>query len=250
MRSTNNISLKKPVKSVRIVWDNSLEIRYSDRFRQYLNMVIDECNLLDLEIVQKEDINVVKTIVPIKALFFKKYGKAVQPIYDDLIKWDSGKLDNFINGGGIYKFTHKDEGSCDELKFDSPMFNYSYSIQSDKFVIGENIIFKEFDFGEFRDKILLLMDKSWDTSTDKIYYWRLIATTIQKARKEAGLHPWDAIVVLWEGEPKYSIQSLEALDYIFKITRVELMALGSNYNPDIIYSNYYEGIGLKIHLSK
>ena len=45
MRSLNNISLKKPVKSVKIIWDETLEQRYSDRFKEYLNMIIDECNL-------------------------------------------------------------------------------------------------------------------------------------------------------------------------------------------------------------
>lgn len=250
MRSMNNISLKKPVKSVRIIWDNSLEKIYSDRFKQYLSMIVDECNLLDLEIVQKEDIVVVKTIVPIKALFFKKYGKVVQPIYDDLMKWNSENLNNFISKGGIYKFMHKNENNFDEFEFDSTMFNYSYSIQSDKFVVGENIVFKEFNYGEFKDKIVLLMDKSWDTSNDKIYYYRLVATTIQKSRKEAGLHPWDNIVVLWEGEPKYSLINPDALEYIFKITRVKFMSLDSYYNPDIIHSNYNEGIGIKIYLSK
>jgi hypothetical protein len=96
-----------------------------------------------------------------------------------------------------------------------------------------------------------LMDKTWDTSNDKIYYYRLVSTSIQKARKEAGLHPWDNIFALWEGEPKYSLNTPDALDYIEKITRIKLDTNQNITNyQNIIYSNHYDNIGIKIHLCK
>jgi isoleucyl-tRNA synthetase len=251
MRSLNNISLKKPIKSVELLWDEKLETRYSSRFKDYLGMVIDECNLLDLRLVNKEQVNITKTIVPVKSLFFKKYGKNIQPIFELLSKWNSETLEEFISSGGIYKWAHKDEPNYDEYIFESTMFNYNYKIDmiGSSNVNNSNLIYKEFDFGTFRDKIILLMDKSWDYSNDKIYYYRLVATSIQKARKDAGLHPWDNITALWEGETKYPLESEEAQNYIEKITRIKLLNY-KNYNCDQIYSNEFENIGVKIHLSK
>lgn len=262
MRSLNNISLKKPVKSIGILWDKSLENRYSDRFKQYLNMIIDECNLLDLMLIDRHQVKIIKTIVPIKALFFKKYGKKVQPIYEELIKWNSDKLDNFIENDGIYKHFHKEESLYDEFHFDSTMFNYNYQIETNFDYINNtnntehnkttnnNLIYKEFNFGSFKDKIILIMDKTWDNSNDKIYYYRLVATSIQKARKEAGLHPWDNITAFWNGNPKYTLESIDALDYINKITRIKLLNYQINSNINEIYSNHFNNIGIIIHLGK
>jgi hypothetical protein len=249
MRSSNNISLKKPVKTIGLIWDNQLEQRYSDRFKEYLGMVIDECNILDLQIISKNNIIITKTIIPVKALFFKKYGKSVQPIFDEMTKWDSIKLDKFINDGGIYKFYHPNEINYDEFVFDYSMFNHTYKIDfiNSNNIDSKNFIFKEFDFGLHKDKIILLLDKSWDESNDKIYYYRLVATSIQKSRKEAGLHPWDNVVAHWKGLPKYPLETDEAIDYIEKITRIKL--LNSNNISNLIFSNHYENIDIDIILT-
>jgi isoleucyl-tRNA synthetase len=257
MRSLNNISLKKPVKSVKLIFDDNFESRYSNRFVEYLNMIMEECNLLDLQIISKNNISITKNIVPIKALFFKKYGKSIQTVWDEITKWDSEKINNLIDNGGIYK----------EFQFDSTMFNYKYKIDfiESNELNCENIIYKEFNFGTYKDKIILLMDKSWDESNDKIYYYRLVATSIQKSRKDGGLHPWDDVVAYWDGNPKYSLETDEAIEYISKITRIKLLNLNilNNSNTDssgnlinkpfeyskkIIYSNYFENIGIKINL--
>ena len=115
------------------------------------------------------------------------------------------------------------------------------------------------------------MDKSWTEANDKVYYYRLVATSIQRSRKNAGLHPWDEINALWEGEPKYPLNSNEAQEYIENITRIKLMSYQDNYldknnysnNNDcqmniqeknklsnIIYSNEYDNIGIKLHLAR
>jgi len=256
MRSLNNISLKKPVKSVGLIWDDTLESRYSNRFKEYLGMVCEECNLLDLQIISKNDIVITKTIVPVKSLFFKKYGKPVQPVFDELAKWDSNRLDKFISDGGIYKFLHSDSKSYDEFEFDYTMFNHTYKVNwantntnsnSNSNSNCDNYIFKEFDFGLHKDKIILLMDKSWDESNDKIYYYRLVATSIQKSRKEVGLHPWDNVTAHWKGNPKYSLETTEAIDYIEKITRIKLLGYENNLN--LIFSNYYENIDIDVILT-
>jgi isoleucyl-tRNA synthetase len=173
IRSLNDISLKKPVKSVGIVWDNNLEIRYSNRFKKYLNMVIEECNLLDLQLISKKQINITKTIIPIKSLFYKNYGKFVKPIYDQLLKLNSEILEKIINNEKdfdikiINQFDDfiEFENICFELNiiFHTTMFNYSYNINFvDSIVNNTNLIYKEFNFGNFKDKIVLLLDKTWD----------------------------------------------------------------------------------------
>ena len=239
MRSLNDISLKKPIKSIGLLWDNTLETKYSNRFKEYLGMIIDECNLLDLQLIEKNDVKITKNIVPIKALFFKKFGKNIAETFQILSELKSDVLDKLI----------EDESEINGFTIDSTLFNYTYSIDSDKIKFDKNIVFKEFEFGEHKDKIILLMDKSWDDSTDKIYYYRLVAISIQKARKEAGLHPWDNIVAFWEGEPKYTLESLDALNYIKKIIRIEFLNY-QNMQQNSIYSYQFENIGIKIHLSK
>jgi hypothetical protein len=54
---------------------------------------------------------------------------------------------------------------------------------------------------------ILDMISSGDETTDKIYYYRLVATQIQKNRKLAGLHSWDPIKVIYRGKPKYDLLS-------------------------------------------
>lgn len=256
MRSSYAISLKKPIKSIGLLWDETLESRYSARFKEYLGMVIDECNLLDLNLINKNQIKITKNIVPVKALIYKKYGKPVKPIYENLSSWNSKDLDDFIEGGGIYINNNKQEAESNEFIFDSTMFNYTYKIEMTYINLSnDNLIYKEFNFGSYKDKIVLLIDKTWDASNDKIYYYRLVATCIQKARKEAGLHPWDNVYALWEGEPKYSLETLDSLEYIEKITRIKLYNLKNNLNDkniihNEIYSNYYENICIKIYLYK
>ena len=237
LRSLNDISLKKPIKSINLIIDNSLICRYSARFYEYLSMIAEETNVLDINIIDKNDINITKTITPIKGLIFKAHGKSVSETFNKIIKMDQIELENVI-----------DEGEYEGFKFNSTMFNFNYKVESDNLENNTQIVYKEFNFGEFKDKIIILMDKFWDESNEQIYYWRLVATTIQKARKLAGLHPWDDIIAMWEGETKYPLDSEDAQNYIQKITRINFC--NYNYNKNIIYSNLYENINLTIHLMK
>jgi isoleucyl-tRNA synthetase len=274
LRSSNDISLKKPIKSVCLVWDIQLELRYSGRFKEYLGMVMDECNLLNIEILNKDQVNITKTITPVKALFFKAHGRDISESWEQISKMDIHALEQIIVNGEFNGF-----------EIQSTWFNQKYSVnlvksnKSDRDVVNDmvndvvndmvndvvnDLVYREFDFGEFKDKIIILMDKSWSESNDKIYYYRLVATSIQKSRKNAGLHPWDSIVSLWDGNPKYRLDTDEAIEYIEKITRIKFL----NYNnydnnddntlklseqsklPNYIYSNEFENIGIKIHLAK
>ena len=172
-------------------------------------------------------------------------GVTVSPVNSDIV-W--ALIEN--KNGGVYKWVHKEETGYDEYVFEPTMFNYTYKIETiDSDLSSDNLVYKEFNFGSHKDKIVLLMDKTWDTSNDKIYYYRLVATCIQKARKEAGLHPWDSIRSFWDGEPKHSLDTPDAIEYIEKITRIKLDNWENN-KCDEIYSNYYENTDIKIHLCK
>ena len=97
------------------------------------------------------------------------------------------------------------------------------------------------------------MDKSWTESSEKIYYYRLVATSIQRTRKNAGLHPWDEINVMFEGNPKYSLDSQDAITYIENITRIKLLNYSqciTESNFKLVYSDEFENIGITIHLIK
>lgn len=253
MRSMNDISLKKPVKQVSLIWDIELEQRYSDRFKQYLNMVMEECNLLDLKILSKSEVDIKKTIVPVKSLFFKTYGKEISLTFEEICKMDTENLEKIISDGEYNGFV-----------IEPTLFNFNYNVKLQNICSeSSDLIYKEFNFGEFKDKIIIIMDKSWTESNDKIYYYRLVATSIQKSRKNAGLHPWDEINALWEGQPKFDLDSDEAQNYINNITRIKLLkyqnscididenlSVIKNNLSRLIYSNEFENIGIKIHLSK
>ena len=257
LRSSNDFSLKKPISQVSLIWDTELEQRYSGRFKDYLGMVIDECNLLDIQILSKSDVSINKLIVPVKSLFFKKYGKDIGLTFESLSQMNSKMLEQIIAHGEFNGFS-----------IEPTMFNYNYDIKLSSLDLTQsnNIIYKEFNFGNFKDKIIVLMDKSWSESNNKIHYYRLVATSVQKLRKLAGLHPWDEVTSFWEGNPKYPLEIDLAQKYINNITRIKLLCYQENYMGcnmgyeldfeeqskayELVYSTEFENIGIKLHLAK
>lgn len=91
------------------------------------------------------------------------------------------------------------------------------------------------------------------SSNDKLYYYRLVISSIQKAKKELGIPFWFDIVVSWSGEPKYSLNSLDAIEYIEKNNGIKLLNCNdcqNNSKLNIIHSCYFENIDIVIHLYK
>ena len=237
MRSMNKISLKKPIKNVDLIISNTLINNYSDRFKEHLYMVIDECNLINLNIISEDEVIITKDIKPIKGLIFKKHGKEITEVFNELEKLSSTELDNIIENKFFNGYT-----------FEQNMFNVKYNVKIKKNLKNTDIVYKEFDYGDNKDKIAILMDKYYDETTDKLYYYRLVATSIQKCRKFAGLHPWDNIEAFWEGNPKYNLEDDTAKEYINNITRIDLNKLNENADKKSIYEETYDNINLKIHL--
>lgn len=234
LRGLNNLSLKKPIKSINLIIDKKIDDKYSIKYAQYLNFILDECNILDIKIISKNLVQINLDIKPIKALIYKAYGAAIKNTFDKLMLMDTLQLENIIN-----------DGNFDNWNFDYTMFN----IKSDVKLINNNdlltdIISKEFLFES--NPIIILMDKFWDESNDQIYYWRLVATHIQKCRKESFVHPWDVIHAFWKKIPKYPLDTLEAVQYINQITQIEFTQYN---NQNIFYSQDYPNLGIEILLS-
>ncbi len=246
LRGLNNISLKKPIKQLTIIIDEIFEQTYGSTYKNYLSFVSNECNILDLFVKTSTEIKVNKVIKPIKALFFKKYGKQITTTFDELMTKTSEEL-NVIISNGLYN----------DFAIDQSLFNIQTMILDDNSVNVQNLnmCFSEFvlNFDKTNSTICLIMDKSFDEITDRIYYYRLVATQIQKNRKLASLHPWDRIVAFYEpiaDKTKYDLETEEAKLYIEKITRIKFELKLCDLHNDYFYSSKCDEIGLNIMFQK
>jgi isoleucyl-tRNA synthetase len=236
LRGVHNISLKKPIKKLTIVIDKTFDQIYSESYKKYISFVSTECNILDLVIVNEDEVNIEKIVKPVKALFFKKYGKSINAVFDQISNMSNDELIKLIEStyavlvGGF--------------EINSSLFNIEIITANN----DTDNVFSEFNYIKYEqvNKIILIMDKSYDETVDQIYYYRLVSTNIQKCRKLAGLHPWNKVEAFYQGEPKYQIDE-SALTYINQITRIKLDKI---YKLDdkisIFYSKYIDAIGLTI----
>lgn len=234
LRGLSNISIKKPIRSISIILDDTFDEVYSTRYKDYLSFVSDECNVLDIQLLNHSVLDVKKTIIPNKGLFFKKYGKTVSDTFSKISSMTYDQLDVILKNG---KF--------DDLEIDASLFNISYEIN----VVGSkkeaDYVFKEFTYG--MNNITILADKFYDENIDKLYYYRLIATRVQRARKIAGLHPWDAIKTYYSGIPKYNLEDESAQKVIQSITKY---SLEKYENQNTFLNNLFEEVGITIHLER
>ncbi len=94
------------------------------------------------------------------------------------------------------------------------------------------------------NNLILIVNLDWDEQTDKLYYYRLVATRIQKCRKEAGLHPWDPINAYYS-DSKYNLECEEAQEYIEKITRIKLIKYTDQY---FFFENKIDELNITFYL--
>jgi isoleucyl-tRNA synthetase len=234
LRGLYNISAKKPIRSISIVLDETFDELYSTRYRDYLSFVSDECNILDIKLLNHSILDVKKTIIPNKGLFFKKFGKNIAETFNKTLSMTNEQLDMVLKNGKL-----------DEYELDVSLFNISYEIN----VIGSDkeadFVFKEFTYG--LNNITILADKFYDENIDKLYYYRLIATRVQRSRKLAGLHPWDNIKTYYSGNSKYNLEDETAQKVIQSITKISLEKYD---NQNTFFNNLFEEIDITIHLEK
>lgn len=235
LRGSVNMSAKKPLRSVSIVLDDTFDSVYSTRYKEYLSFVSDECNILDIKLLNHSILDVKKSIVPNRGLIFKKHGKAVTQAYNALSTLSNEELDLVLR-----------EGTYQNFAMEATFFNVSYEINvKDSTDKTAEYVFKEISYGT--NKITILVDKYYDEYIDKLYFYRLVATRVQRARKYAGLHPWDLIKSYYSGEPKYSLEDVTAQQVIQAITKYNL----SKYSGESTFFQFnFEEVGLTIYLQR
>jgi hypothetical protein len=83
------------------------------------------------------------------------------------------------------------------------------------------------------EKVLLIIDKHYDQELEKRYYYRLIATKIQRCRKAFGLKPWNKIDIYYNGIPTFPLDTCEAQEQIYQITNMALTCV----NGEVVINN-------------
>ena len=68
----------------------------------------------------------------------------------------------------------------------------------------------------------------YDQELEKKYYYRLVATKIQRCRKAFGLKPWNNINVFYDGVPTFPLDTKDAQEQIYQITNVNLSCFEGN----------------------
>ena len=234
LRSLYNISVKKPLRSVRIIPDNKFDSMYSSRYKEFLEFILNEINSLDIQVLNYSDLIIDKEIKPNKGLFFKKYGKSISPIVEQLNLLDSNSLDQLIK-----------LGEYNSWMLDESLFNIKNNITVTNQEPNSDYIFKEINFGNNSTKLTVIVDKYYDESIDKLYYYRLVATKIQRARKYAGLHPWDKINAFYTGKPKYPLDVDQAHQIIKSICKINLNKLKES---NVFYEKQFDDLDVKLYL--
>lgn len=236
LRGLVNMTVKKPFSSVKIIIPDSFDLTYSSRYRDYLSFVTDECNIMEIDVIGMSEVSVEKSIIPLRGPIFKKYGKSISQIWEKLVLLTSTELEKILQSGNFLGF-----------EFDSSMFEINSKVSvkgnSDS---KSDFIFKEFTYGN--DKVIVLADKQYNESLDKLYYYRVVATRVQRARKIGSFHPWEKINCYYSGTPKYPIDSEEAIKCIKSITKYELKLYSGQYFTH--KTDFTDECGLIIYLEK
>lgn len=236
LKGIHNISVKKPIRTISIVLDESFDTTFTTRYKDYLSFISEECNIMKIKIINYSSLNIQKTIIPNKGLIFKKYGKTVFDTFNELNKKSSDELEEILKVGKFNDFI-----------FDANLFNIDYKINLiDCGDEGEELVFKDFTFETY--KVTILLDKFYDEYFDKLYYYRTVARLIQQSRKFAKLHPWDEINIYYSGTPKYNLEDAKAQEIIKEITKYNLLPYE---NQEVFYSNNFDNkFDIIIYLQK
>lgn len=224
IKGKNNINLKKPINRITILDSQDNYIN-----EKMVNLIKDICNLLNLEFRNVNDYNITKTIVPIKAYIFKKYGNKVSETYNKLTNMSLQELEQVIETNNL-----------DGYEFDETLFNINYKMDENmKYIICSSYKLNN-------RNIIILTDIEETDMVKKIYYLNEISTEIQRSRKEAGLHPWDNIKIVISGNPEYEFDEF-AINYIKNRIRVNIEFCNNNTNSFLIYTHKYQNIVIYIY---
>ena len=227
IRSMYNITFKKPIKKIIIYGGDNTH------FHEYLNFVADECNIIDIEIISDVSrFTIRENITPNRGIFFKTYKSSISPIYEEINRMTNEErrmiVDREYKG---YMMTRN-------------LFNITTELIMDDMIMDSNYVFKIMEeYG-----INIIVDKKYDEELDKIYYYRSVASRIQRCRKYAGVKPKDNIVAYYDGERiRYDLEEERAREYIMGIVK-------TNYEryrqQEMIFKYYFEDIDMTIYLQR
>ena len=105
-------------------------------------MVIEECNVLDINLIDESQVNINKQIKPIKAYIYKKYGKNITSVFNALEKLSSNEIEQVLETGIFMNY-----------EFDNTMFNIKYDINLDDNIdkSSVDIVHRDYDYGIYKD---------------------------------------------------------------------------------------------------
>jgi isoleucyl-tRNA synthetase len=172
--------------------------KYENLLKEFESYIINESNVFSVgyDFIKKYS---KITYSPNLALIGKKYKK------------DSGKVKNYIQ-------TLSDEEIMTKLEDN----NFDFDLTKDEFNINreiQNIISYETEISE-DNQILIYVNTEQNDITNKKSIAKILATKIQKMRKEVGLRPWNNILINISSDSKDVLDAyLENSDYIFDIIR-------------------------------
>lgn len=226
VRSMHNITFKKPIKKVILYGGENTD------YHSYLNFIADECNIIDVEVITDASrFSIRQNIIPVRASFFKMYKGGISSTFDEISKMTNSEKQQIINTEFNGYYMHKE------------LFNFITELIMDDAVMDSNFVFKNIE--EFN--INIIVDKRYDDELDKIYYYRSVASRMQRCRKYAGVKPKDNIIAYYEGSLKYDLNEEKAKEYIMSIVRMNYYL----YNQEeMYYKHYFEDIDLTIYLKK
>jgi len=177
MRSNNNISTKYPLKEAIICADE----QFLNNIKELESYLMKETNLLSIqyELCTRYMKNIIIPKVKEIGQKFRKDSKKVQDFINNL---NAEQIETFIQTNQLNTPFGTLTSNELSIKFDVHQIDSKY-----KYLVDNT-----------STTVLILLDVNQNEETLKLYNGRVIATQIQKMRKEAGLHPWDKINVYYE----------------------------------------------------
>lgn len=231
IRSKNNKNAKKPIKYIYLLGEESIKDKIKE---EYFDYIYSECNVIEINKVNENEINVIKTLSPVKSLFFRKHGKDIKSTFDEILTKNNQELEEIILNNTFNGF----EITIDEFNID-----YNINFIDETKNINSDIKIEEIKINN--SKIFVIGDLLHDEETDKLYYAKLFATSVQRMRKNAKLHPWNHIIVYWKGVPKYTFNEAMMVN-MNKTIKMQVLEYNEEFKDKIFYQENCDKTNLTI----
>jgi isoleucyl-tRNA synthetase len=226
LRSKNNISMANPLEKLLV--KSSPEI--NTILTKYSGFVLDELNVLeletldfdwnDIEIVAKANYQAIKTLASIGIGFnIDKIAKSIE-------KLDSESLIKLAQNKDV-----EIELNNNILLINPSLVNLIIKPYYLPDYISEFAYANGFNYSVYLNHIV-------SDRVKKMAYGRTLATKFQKMRKEAGLHSWDKVRLVYKGSPQFDMNDEVISQTINRICNVVPIKFNQLNNSDkVIYQS-------------